>query len=81
MKFDVINNSENLELKEYEVDSTMKRKYITTNSLAKTHVNMKLKDIDVSNVQDSFRIEYARYLRFKKHPDNSTNLNEITVEK
>lgn len=41
---------------------------------------MRIKEIEMSNIQDSFKVLYSRYLHFEKSNDNS-NITNISVDK
>ena len=79
MKFQA-SNSNVLTIAEYEADASLKEEFGGEKGKLISHVDMKIKDVEMAYIQDSFKIEYARYLEFKPNIDK-TNIENISVEK
>ena len=75
-----LNGSQRAELSSFNITDNLKDKYYGLNSKNSKFVKMTIDDIKMSNIQDSFKIHYSRYLGFNGK-DNTSNLSEITVEK
>ena len=80
LKFQVSSSSEALTIVEYEVDSSLKECFVGEKGQGISHVEMKIKDVEMSYIQDSFKTEYARYLEFKPNT-KETNVKDMIVEK
>ena len=63
---------------EYEVDPGLKERFIGEKERATSHIDMKIKDVEMSCIQDSFKINYARYLEFKPNT-NETNIKYLIL--
>ena len=73
-------NSNVLTIAEYEANASLKDEFAGEKGKLITHVDMKIKDVGMAYIQDSFKIEYARYLEFKPNVDKM-NIENISVEK
>ena len=78
MKFAISSSSEALTIAEYEVDPALKERFIGEKGQIISHVDMKIKDVEMSYIQDSFKINYARYLEFKPNT-KETNIKDLIL--
>ena len=62
---------------EYEVGPSLKEKYAGEKGALICYIDMKIKDVEMFFVQDSFKIEYARYLQFKP---NTPETNHTSIK-
>ena len=66
-------HSDSLNLESYEVDPYLKELYYGERGNDVVYVNMKLDNIEVSKVSDSFEIQYARYIACDKSYNEMKN--------
>ena len=62
LKFTGTADNNVLELSEYKVEESLKEQFI--GKKANVVKTMKMKDVIMSNIADSFKVEYARYINF-----------------
>ena len=75
-----VNNSNEANITSYYVTDELKDKYTYSNAININAVKMKIKEIEMSNIQDPFKLMYNRYLSYNGE-NNNTNLREISVNK
>ena len=65
---------------EYEVDSSLKEHFMGEKGQLLSDIKMKVKDVEMAYIQDSFKIKYARYLEFKPNTE-VTNVENMVADR
>ena len=59
-----LQNSNEANVTSYYITDELKDKYAYSNVVNINAVKMKIKEIEMSNIQDSFKLMYSRYLSY-----------------
>lgn len=71
-------SSEFLTISEYEVDAHLKEKYSGKRGELTKTIDMKIKDVEMKYIQDSFKVQVLRYLSFNPNANKKSNVNRVT---
>ena len=80
LKFTASAENNVLELSEYKVEESLKEQFIGEKANVVRTIKIKTKDVIISNIADSFKIEYARCIHFNS-TNNKSNFDNVLNSK
>ena len=79
LKFDANDKNDMLEVDVYEIGESLKERYVGERGNNVEFINMKVSNVNLSNVSDSLFLKYARNLSFDS--SNDSNIDQIKSKK